>query len=72
MLNYQWHPTTAHLPHNTRGVRVVVARAWGLVLRFDRGVHERRFTDIVHFLPDDLESARPETLKSTWRVLVEP
>jgi hypothetical protein len=27
MLNYQWHPTTAHLPHNTRGVRVVVPRA---------------------------------------------
>ncbi|KAJ7831114.1 hypothetical protein B0H14DRAFT_3143269, partial [Mycena olivaceomarginata] len=63
MLNYQWHPRTAHLPHNTRGVRVVVARAWGLILRFERGVHERRFTHIVHFLADNLESARPESLQ---------
>jgi hypothetical protein len=44
MVNYQWSPEMAHLPHGTPGVRVVMGRAWGLALRTGHDMQDKLFS----------------------------
>ncbi|KAF8192676.1 hypothetical protein K438DRAFT_854572 [Mycena galopus ATCC 62051] len=60
--NYQWHKETAHLPHDTPRVRVVIARAWGIILR-QGTIRQIYFHDIMRFLYDDLLLARPHNIQ---------
>ncbi|KAF8192679.1 hypothetical protein K438DRAFT_1762026 [Mycena galopus ATCC 62051] len=67
--NFQLHKNTMAQVHDTPGVRLVMARAWvlialvALILRSERGIHERCFVSIVRFLDEDPLSAQPKNMQ---------